>query len=163
MKFLTEPLKAILWFCSIMNASTGSLKYENFFKNSNFDNSLSRKREFQEMDSERQEWGFSRLQNQGCRFLQHAKIFSHHAKIFDANLIIFSKTLDIKCCIKKWVLTKMAKILGLQKIFLIMQNFLYEAAKTTCGSPKSQGYFPWRLCYLIDSFFSNVWNLLLIK
>ena len=85
------------------------------------------------------EWGFSRLQNQGCRFLQHAKIFSHHAKIFDANLIIFSKTLDIKCCIKKWVLTKMAKILRLQKIFLIMQKFLHDAAKITFCSPERPG------------------------
>ena len=86
-----------------------------------------------------QEWGFSRLQNQGCKFLEHAKIFSYHTKIFDANLIVFSNTFGMKCCIKKWVLTKMAKILGLQKIFLIMQKFLHDAAKITFCSPERPG------------------------
>ena len=47
-----------------------------------------------------QKWGFPKLQNQGCRFLQHAEIFSQHAKILEANLMNLSKTLDIKFCTK---------------------------------------------------------------
>ena len=47
------------------------------------------------------EWGFSGLQNQGCRFLQPAEIFTHHAKIFEAHLMNFSKALNVKCCVKK--------------------------------------------------------------
>ena len=85
------------------------------------------------------EWGFSRLQNQGCRFLLHAKISSHHEEIFEADILNFSKTLVIKCSTKRWVLTKMAKILRLQKIFLIMQIFLHDAAKITFCSLKRLG------------------------
>ena len=96
-----------------------------------------------------QQWGFSGLQNQGCRFLQHAKIFSHHAKIFEANLINFSKTLDIKCFIKKGVLTKMAKIFRLQKYFLIMEKFLHDAAKITFCSPERQGQY-WFIPFFRD-------------
>ena len=46
------------------------------------------------------------------------------AKIFEAHLKNFSKTLNIKFFVKKWVLTKMEKILRLQNFFLIMQKFL---------------------------------------
>ena len=86
------------------------------------------------------EWGFSRLQNQECRFLQHAEIFFHHAKSFEADFMKFSEILNIKCCIKKWVLTKMTKILRLQKFFLSMQKFLHDAAKITFCSLKRPGY-----------------------
>ena len=37
------------------------------------------------------EWGFSRLQNDGVKFLKHAENFSPHAKIFEAYVMNFSK------------------------------------------------------------------------
>ena len=82
------------------------------------------------------QWGFSGLQNQGCRFLQPAEIFPNHAKIFEAHLMNFSKTLNIKCCVKKWVLTKIEKILRLQKFFLIMQKFFAWCCKNHFLQPR---------------------------
>ena len=70
--------------------------------------------------------------------MQHVDIFSHHANIFDANLMIFSKILD---GYKEMSFEKMAKILGLQKNFLIKQKFLHDAAKTTFCSLESPGSY----------------------
>ena len=60
---------------------------------------------------------FFKLQNQGCRFLKHAEIFSHHAKTFEANLLNFSKTLNITCCTKNDSWQRWQKFLGCKKIF----------------------------------------------
>ena len=64
--------------------------------------------------------------------------------------------MNIKCCMKKWVLTKVAKILRLQNFFLIIQKFLHDAANITFCSPERPGYYANLNCsfWKLHAFFS---------
>ena len=77
-----------------------------------------------------QEWGFSRLQNKGAKFLQRAEIFSHHAKIFEAHKMNFAKSSWYQILNKKNVFwQRRKKSLGCKNFYTSCNNFCMKLRK----------------------------------
>ena len=108
------------------------------------------------------EWGFSRLQNQGCRFLQHAEIFSHHEKFLKPISWTFQKLWISNVVSKNEFWQRWQKFLGCKKIFSSCKNFCMMLQKSLFAAQKDQASRSiWRGVTLTSSSFVAPWVIMM--